>query len=46
MSFGHATPAMISTWYGDIESLLMDKFAQIKLVILMWMACFQTAVSI
>lgn len=33
MSFGHATPAMISTWYGDIESLLMDKFAQIKLVI-------------
>ncbi|MRJ42011.1 3-deoxy-manno-octulosonate-8-phosphatase KdsC [Idiomarina sp. FenBw--71] len=24
---------MISTWYGDIESLLMDKFAQIKLVI-------------
>jgi len=33
MSFGLATPAMISTWYGDIESLLMDKFAQIKLVI-------------
>ncbi|PWW13041.1 MULTISPECIES: 3-deoxy-manno-octulosonate-8-phosphatase KdsC [Pseudidiomarina] len=33
MNFGLATPAMISTWYGDIESLLMDKFAQIKLVI-------------